>query len=115
MLSPLVPCPGCSRHVRSGESVCPFCGSGFDANPLPSPIPGTSLRLGRGAMFVFASALTVAGCGSTVGGGDTVDNDAATQDQVTTDNGGIAPAYGLPVDSGNGGLRYGAPPPPDGG
>lgn len=41
----------------------------------------------------------------------------ASDDDVQ-DSGGIAPLYGLPpdagpVDSGGGGLRYGAPPPPD--
>jgi hypothetical protein len=29
------------------------------------------------------------------------------------DGGGIAPLYGAPADAGGGGIRYGAPPPPD--
>jgi hypothetical protein len=42
--------------------------------------------------------------------------DAGAADDVSTtpdDGGGIAPLYGAPADAGGGGLRYGAPPPPD--
>lgn len=39
---------------------------------------------------------------------------APVEDGATVDDGGgIAPLYGAPVDAGGGGLRYGAPPPPD--
>lgn len=47
-------------------------------------------------------------------GGPPVDA-GATEDASTPpdDGGGIAPLYGAPADAGGGGLRYGAPPPPD--
>jgi hypothetical protein len=42
--------------------------------------------------------------------------DAGAADDASTpidDGGGIAPLYGAPADAGGGGVRYGAPPPPD--
>ena len=42
--------------------------------------------------------------------------DAGEADDASTpidDGGGIAPLYGAPADAGGGGVRYGAPPPPD--
>jgi len=66
-MSHLVPCPGCTRHVRALEVSCPFCAATLgDATPLPAARPAR--RLGRLAMFTFgatlaASSVAVAGCG----------------------------------------------------
>ncbi|MFO0629586.1 MAG: hypothetical protein U0325_28680 [Polyangiales bacterium] len=47
-------------------------------------------------------------------GGPPVDAGAETDVPATPDDGGgIAPLYGAPADAGGGGVRYGAPPPPD--
>lgn len=47
-------------------------------------------------------------------GGPPVDAGAADDVPATPDDGGgIAPLYGAPADAGGGGVRYGAPPPPD--
>ncbi len=64
----LVPCTGCSRHVRLSEPHCPFCGSGLPSEaelpPLVTPPQG---RLSRAALFAFGAAaagvVAVSGCG----------------------------------------------------
>jgi len=119
----LLPCPGCSRHVRVVESLCPFCG---EALPLayqsagPAVVPST--RLGRAAQIAFGAAVAgvvaVTGCGddgtgSDTGTGDTGVVDTGTGDTGTSDTGtadgggdaamdtgGPAPAYGAPADVG---------------
>ena len=55
----LLPCPACSRHVRTNETECPFCavaliGTRGDApTSLPRPPKGAS----RAARFAFQTAL----------------------------------------------------------
>ena len=60
----LVVCSQCRRHVKRGESVCPFCGA-------PQSAPG-GLRRGLGAAVFLGAGLAVGGCGSgtDLGGGD---------------------------------------------
>lgn len=106
---PFVPCPSCRRHVRAGDSSCPFCAASLAS--AGQPVPAASTRLGRGALFAFA--VSVAACG---GSTETETKDTG----VATDTGGPAPAYGAPVDTGvadtgvtdTGGAvaAYGAPP-----
>lgn len=67
MATHLLPCPGCGRHIRALESVCPFCAHtlpmSFRSRPAPSR---PRKRLNRAAMFAFGAAITVApavGCG----------------------------------------------------
>ncbi len=134
MYQPLVPCPSCRRHVRTAEATCPFCGSKL-SELGGRVIPNVKQRLPRGAVFVFASSIAVAGCGSdstqtptTTGdsatdtaksettGGDTPTSDSPVD---TLDTGGVAPPYGIPSDSGppdegGGSADYGAPPPDTG-
>jgi hypothetical protein len=58
--SHLRPCPGCSRHVRVSEGVCPFCGASLDATFQASPAPvGPSRRLSRAALFAFGTGAAV--------------------------------------------------------
>ena len=62
----LAPCPGCTRHLRVSESVCPFCGVAI----VPGTLVGrsqpriTQNSLGRAAIFAFGSAIasTAPGC-----------------------------------------------------
>jgi len=51
----LVICERCRRHVKRGESVCPFCGA-------PRSSPG-GLRRSLGAAVVLGAGLAVGGCG----------------------------------------------------
>ncbi len=60
-MRPLSSCSGCSRHIRLSERRCPFCGvdaAEFMARAGPPRLP--SERLGRAALFAFATA-SVAG------------------------------------------------------
>ena len=72
----LRPCLSCTRHVRSSEMACPFCGSSLPA--APALMPRSVAGLGRAAIMAFGAVAvaTEVGCN-------------------------VAPAYGLPpVDSG---------------
>jgi hypothetical protein len=66
-MSTLVPCSACSRHVKSDETVCPFCGAAVEA-PVCSGRCGGSLpaRLQHAALLAAGAALLgVAGQGCT--------------------------------------------------
>ena len=87
----LLPCPSCSRHVRAGDTACPFCSSELPATPADTrPILS---RPRTRAAILFAGAAVVGACSST----------AAT------------PAYGIPAtdsgleDSGDNGNPEGGP------
>jgi hypothetical protein len=61
-------CPSCSRHVRTTESACPFCGEPL-GEQFAAACPRRQLSgrpLSRAAL-IFASATAVAGCGKTRG------------------------------------------------
>jgi len=121
----LLPCPGCTRHVRAAEPVCPFCG---EALPLSlrsraPQVPGR--RLGRAATIAFGAALAATGCSES----HNTDQDAAitvdSGSSVDDDGGAVGPLYGgpPPVDAGTapdpdaGGVvpAYGGPFPVDAG
>jgi hypothetical protein len=42
------PCPGCSRHVKRGDAICPFCRT---APSVDIPTRVLSGRLSRAALF----------------------------------------------------------------
>lgn len=50
----LVPCPACARHVRQGDSICPFCGAKAAFSP-GAPIVQRG-RMSRAAMFAAGAA-----------------------------------------------------------
>lgn len=63
---PLLPCSACERHVRAGESTCPFCGG-------PGPGAAAALRTPKGRLssllvmtFHAAAVTAVGGCGGEV-------------------------------------------------
>lgn len=105
-MSHLVACAGCERHVRTSETLCPFCG---DVLPLSlrtsaaPPVP--TRRLGRAAIFAFGTALAAAtGCGESHTGDDAGPEDAGPEDAGLADAGSdagfdageIFPPYGAP-------------------
>src|SRR5450432_2737906 len=53
-------CSGCSRHVRCGERVCPFCGAAVTVF-MRAPEYRLKTRLGRGATFSLGAALGAIG------------------------------------------------------
>lgn len=51
----LIPCPRCKRHVRRDEDACPFCAAVVPADV--AAVPGAPARLGRAAVFLFATTV----------------------------------------------------------
>ena len=92
-------CASCSRHVKSVELACPFCGSTAFAN-VPRPIS----RATRAAL-VFGGAVMVSGAVACSDDTSTValygvPSDASAQEDVSA-----VALYGLPADA--------MPPPTD--
>jgi len=59
------PCPGCSRHVKRGDAVCPFCGASASVERDPTRVLAAT-RLSRAALFAGAmgTAVATADCAS---------------------------------------------------
>jgi hypothetical protein len=105
-----IPCPSCRRHVRGGDTSCPFCAAALTSEHASRAVPASSSRLGRGALFAFAVTVTACG-GSTEGEPVTADtgavdtgtakaDTATTTDGFVNDTGGPVAAYGgPPIDS----------------
>jgi hypothetical protein len=48
------PCPGCSRHVKRSDGLCPFCGATASVESIPTrTLAG---RLSRAALFAAGAA-----------------------------------------------------------
>jgi hypothetical protein len=58
------PCPGCSRHVKRGDAICPFCGATALVEFGPTRV--LAGRLSRAAIFAGAMGTAVAStdCGT---------------------------------------------------
>lgn len=132
-------CEHCERHVRVGESLCPFCDAELSAQPLDPirKVPGHWSRAQRFAAAMSVAAAPLAGCMET--STDTTANTGGITDPTTggtTGSGGVqatggiqatggaqetggiiaVPVYGLPVTGGFIGVPpYGIPPDPTGG
>lgn len=67
-MSALVVCDGCSRHVKSDEAACPFCGRGVSAqSAVCDADPGVARGLSRGkaalvAVVTVTASLSMAAC-----------------------------------------------------
>jgi len=105
-MASLHPCGGCARHVRVGESSCPFCGAAVAENVVSNRgAPAGNKRLTRAAIL-FATAAVAASCG---GKEDPVPNTSSSSGTSGTSgssgtsgtSGTAVPAYGVPeTDSG---------------
>ena len=132
----LVPCPCCRRHVDKSITTCPFCEQTVSLAEVPT-VPGTTQRLGRAALFAFATT-AAASCGSSVetggdtggmvamygmpvaghaGGANDSDGGNGGHPNGGSDGGGFIAAYGLPQGGDGGGPlpMYGGPHPGVGG
>jgi len=66
-MSSLVLCAGCGRHVKSDDTVCPFCQAALASDPVSVACQGPcaghrSPRLGRAALMTAGAALLCAAC-----------------------------------------------------
>lgn len=137
-MSPLVPCPSCTRHVRSNETQCPFCRTDLPAELAARVVPAARVRLDRLAAFTFAASLaaTAAACGGKSvepipsssseeiageRGGDAKKSGSESKKvnpEPDREESGPAPMYGMPPpgddddDWGGTSGMYGMPPPP---
>jgi hypothetical protein len=55
-MSPLLPCPHCSRHHRVCEPVCPFCGGALPECKA-APSQSSRSRMSRATLFAAGAAL----------------------------------------------------------
>jgi hypothetical protein len=85
------PCPGCSRHIKRGDVICPFCGAiaTVESNPTRTPTG----RLSRAALFA-ARALGTAVAGTNCGG-----NIASDGPSEAASDAGDSSATTVPIDS----------------
>jgi hypothetical protein len=104
-------CPGCQRHVRLNERICPFCGHSPAEGFVPQidvPVPARASRSVRYAIraAIVSSALASA-CGASSGLDVNSPRDAGAPIPVAVDAG--VDAGDLPIPF------YGSPPPRDAG
>jgi hypothetical protein len=135
MSSRFAPCPACARHVKEGDSTCPFCGANAPVASPPLAAPTAAGRLSRSALFAARAAgvaLAAAGCSSSspapepspqpLYGAVMVPEDAASSSSSggsmgSTDGSSTTPsdAAGQSYESGSAQPLYGAVAIPDGG
>jgi len=66
-MSTFVLCQGCSRHVKSEETACPFCQTALPSRRCAGRCFGPpEARLGRAALVVAGAALLGVACQSAV-------------------------------------------------
>jgi hypothetical protein len=61
MSETFVTCPGCQRHVRAEESVCPFCAATFPTEAAPSA-RHTATRAALTTALAVAAGLGLQAC-----------------------------------------------------
>jgi hypothetical protein len=101
-------CPGCARHVRCGERVCPFCGAAVQFFvSVPEYRLNTPLR--RSQSRAFGAALAAAGIAFACESTNTVAVYGAPYEPVdAASTGGTHPNGGAPA-AGTGGTAAGRP------
>jgi hypothetical protein len=103
----LHPCEACERHIKGGETACPFCGAtlsagfGTCAKPTASRAKAPLTR----AAILFVGAAAAAACDGAVEPGDDAGNVADASSDVSSsdaarDDGNPVALYGpVPVDA----------------
>ena len=118
-MNDLIPCPGCSRHVRRSETSCPFCSASVRDAALGAPVRQLpAARLGRLALFTFAAAsIGTAACGGDegekgpgTGGAGGAANGSGGASTGGTQNAAGKPAAGGYNQGGSAMALYGAAP-----
>jgi hypothetical protein len=101
VMSGLVPCDSCSRHVKAGDARCPFCGASLGASAAKPGPPRAPMGASRAALFAASAGtlLATAACSTST----PTDRDAEAPDAISVDapvgDGavdapGAQPAYG---------------------
>jgi hypothetical protein len=91
MIERLIQCPGCSRHVKSCDATCPFCGASARCAPAPAQRPY------RRVAAAAAVAASVAACSTAVshtpfyGGPDITANTPSMDEDADDDGSADAP------------------------
>lgn len=107
----LIPCSACRRHVRSGESRCPFCHATRTPGAARALDPST--RLGRAALFAFRATTAVALTTMSACGDDAVSAPPTTLAPPSGSGPQIPPSGAtLPPPETTIMAPYGAPPEP---
>ena len=60
----LVPCDGCTRHVRRAEARCPFCGLASPHAAAAAVTPEPAARLSRAGILAFVATVGAGACSS---------------------------------------------------
>jgi hypothetical protein len=94
-MSALAVCPGCERHVRTGEPSCPFCGA--RTIDLVAPPRRVTVRAGR--LAALGAIVIGTACGSSAAEPRAQEPPAVEPEVPAEDPGSTANIYG------------GAPPP----
>jgi hypothetical protein len=106
MIDRLVECGGCSRHVKSCEAACPFCGAPLRA--APARVQATFRRT-RAAAAVAAGVASVVACTTTemqIYGAPDVPGDDDASFPMAEDAGGlVAPPTSGMVFYGSAGIE----------
>lgn len=99
----LVPCAACSRHLRSSESRCVFCGAAVSARTRVAQ-PAAPKGASRAAVFAFRAALLASagtGCSSAhSGAADGGGHSHAGTPSLPHEGGSTAGAVSFPLAGG---------------
>jgi len=129
-LNQLVPCDGCTRHVRRTEAACPFCGLASPLASAASVTPEPAARLSRAGILAFVATVGAGACSSAqpvpiavleappapqtppADGGAPATPVATPEPTPATPDASTATTTPARPDPGSMMLRYGAPPRP---
>lgn len=129
-LNQLVPCDGCTRHVRRTEAAFPFCGLASPLASAASVTPEPSARLSRAGILAFVAAVGAGACSSAqpvptavleappapqtppADGGAPATPEATPEPSPATPDASTATTTPARPEPGSMMLRYGAPPRP---
>jgi hypothetical protein len=98
------PCPGCSRHVKRGDAICPFCGATPSVEIGPTRV--LAGRLSRAALFAAGAMGTVVATTACGGKESTAPDSMASAGSSSGASAGSGSQY-----AGSGGVLYGGPIP----
>jgi hypothetical protein len=108
----LIACPGCARHVRVSEAICPFCkGDIGEALRASTPRQAPAQRLSRAALYAFGvGSITIAtACGGDVSVVHPPYGTAPVPDADLPDGFNAQPLYGASFDAAMAPIDAGTP------